>query len=112
MAGFPRGKVVGRIEAFSKQLESNYRLFWVFSICEELGIDDPVTWMNATSPRVVDWWIAYKVVKSERETRAMESANSGSTNVPLSELSSHFESKINGVERPSRGTVLRGSPRS
>jgi len=93
-------------------LEENYRLFWAFSVCQELGIDDPIAWMNATSPRVLDWWIAFKIVKSEREAKALESAQSGSSNVPLSELSSHFESKINGVERPRRGTVLRGNPRS
>jgi hypothetical protein len=94
------------------QLEKNYRLYWAFSICEELGVDDPIAWMNGTSPRVLDWWIAYRVVKSDREAKAAESARSGSTDVPLSELSSHFESKINGVERPRRGTVLRGDPRS
>ena len=38
---------------------------WAFHVCENLGIDDPVYWMDAVDPKVVDRWIAYYAVKNE-----------------------------------------------
>lgn len=43
------------------QFEVNHRLRWVFKICKDLGIDDPVHWMNSVSPSIVDQWIAYEL---------------------------------------------------
>jgi len=42
-----------------KHFASNHRLKWVFSICKDLGIDDPCHWLNSVSPLLVDQWIAY-----------------------------------------------------
>ena len=72
MGGVPRGKDPRRIEKFIKHLDKNHRLTWVFSICLELGIDDPITWMNNTPSVVVDWWIAFKIHKSDKEREAYE----------------------------------------
>ena len=33
-----------------------------------LGIDDPITWMNATEPRVLDLWIAFLNSKSKEQS--------------------------------------------
>lgn len=49
----------------------------MFSICHELGIDDPITWMNNTKPLVVDWWVSYLCVKNDREKEAYESSSKG-----------------------------------
>tara|TARA_Y100000361_G_scaffold153370_1_gene175000 strand:+ start:1845 stop:2054 length:210 start_codon:yes stop_codon:yes gene_type:complete len=46
----------------------------VFSICEALGIDDAIHWMNNVQPIVVDWWIAYFTVKAQRENEAYNGA--------------------------------------
>ena len=35
------------------------------SICKQLGIDDPVAWMNATDPKVLDLWIAEMIFEAE-----------------------------------------------
>lgn len=48
-----------------KQLHRNVRLRWVFRICKDLCIDDPVHWMNSVSPLLVDQWIAYYTQTSE-----------------------------------------------
>lgn len=52
------------------EIKSNPRLDSVFTICKDLGIDDPIAWMNGTSRLVVDWWVAYYAVSSEREAAA------------------------------------------
>tara|TARA_Y100000361_G_C11001806_1_gene259690 strand:+ start:340 stop:618 length:279 start_codon:yes stop_codon:yes gene_type:complete len=72
MASGSRKKVAGQIDKLKKEIEANPRLESVFSICQDLGIDDPIHWMNNTSPRVIDWWIAYHAVKTERELKAYE----------------------------------------
>lgn len=72
MGGETRGKDPRRIDKFVQHLERNHRLSWVFSICQDLGIDDPINWMNNTSSVVVDWWIAYKIYRSDQERAAYE----------------------------------------
>lgn len=49
----------------------------MFSICQELCIDDPIYWMNNTSPLVIDWWVSYLCVKSDREREAYEDSSKG-----------------------------------
>lgn len=46
----------------------NHRLSWAFRICQELSIDDPVAWMDAVDPAVLDRWIAYTIYKQELES--------------------------------------------
>ena len=43
-------------------------------ICQRLGIDDPVHWMNAISPSVLDQWIAYELLEREDKTPKAESS--------------------------------------
>ena len=75
MGGKTRGKVDGQIDRFKAELERNARLYHVFSICLELGIDDPIHWMNNTSNRVVDWWVAFKHHKFEIESKTVDSSS-------------------------------------
>lgn len=77
MGSISRGKVQGRIERFIDHFGVNQRLGWVFSICHDLGIDNPIKWMNETPPVVVDWWIAYRCFKSEAEAAAYEKIKNG-----------------------------------
>lgn len=58
-----------------RELEANGRLEAAFSICQDLCIDDPIHWMNNTSPILLDWWIAYKSLKYDRELEAMETSS-------------------------------------
>jgi hypothetical protein len=53
----------------------NHRLRWVFRICKELGIDDPVHWMNSVSPSVVDQWIAFELLERESGLPKPEAAS-------------------------------------
>ena len=55
----------------------NARLESVFSICKDLTIDDPIHWMNNTSPIVIDWWVAYYTLKAEREAEVYKSSGKG-----------------------------------
>jgi hypothetical protein len=55
-----------------REIRANPRLESVFSICEALGIDDAICWMNTVQPIVIDWWIAYFSVKNDREREAYE----------------------------------------
>ena len=86
----------------------------MFSICQELGIDDPISWMNSVPPVLVDWWISFRIHRGEKEREAYESVKSGSS---LSfdgnsiEASEYLGKIANGKGRSSRGTVLRGDPR-
>lgn len=43
-------------------------------ICNELGIDDPATWMNTVPPTVVDQWIAYHSLEMDEATSETKSA--------------------------------------
>ncbi len=45
----------------------------MFDVCRRIGIDDPVTWMNATPPAVVDQWMAYEIVRNEAGQSDMDS---------------------------------------
>ena len=58
-----------------EHFEVNHRLRWVFRICEKLGIDDPVHWMNSVSPSVVDQWIAFELVERETGVKKPTSAS-------------------------------------
>ncbi len=70
-----RGKAVGQIDKLKNELEQNARLFNVFSICLELGVDDPIHWMNNTSSVIVDWWVAFKQLKFEIESKTYDSSS-------------------------------------
>lgn len=50
---------MSRVDRLAAELAINQRLRWAVHVCEKLGIDDPVCWMNNTDPRVLDLWIAY-----------------------------------------------------
>jgi hypothetical protein len=39
----------------------------VVTICKELRIDDPIYWMNNTDPKVIDLWIADRILTSQEE---------------------------------------------
>jgi hypothetical protein len=78
------------------ELERNPRLDAVFSICKELCIDDPIHWMNNTSPLVVDWWIAYLMLKNERE-EAVHSGSGGSGSMTGEDAFAHL-SNITGIK--------------
>jgi len=48
-------------------------LRWAFIVCQKLKIDDPVHWMNAVSPTLLDQWIAFEIVQRESgESTEME----------------------------------------
>jgi len=53
----------------------NIRLQHAFSICKDLGIDDPIHWLNNTKPIVLDWWIAYYSLKADQEAEMMKSTS-------------------------------------
>lgn len=38
---------------------------WAFIVCQKLKIDDPVHWMNAVSPTLLDQWIAFEIVQKD-----------------------------------------------
>jgi hypothetical protein len=50
----------------------NNRLSWAFKICKDLGIDDPVFWLNNVDPSLVDSWIAYSQYEGELESGVKE----------------------------------------
>lgn len=64
--------------------------------------------MNAC-PVLLDWWIGFRLHKSEREREAYEKA-SGKSKTKLSgeSLYDHLEQIADG-RKPSRGSVLRGN---
>ena len=54
-------------------MKKNHRLRFVFQLCKELGIDDPICWFNRVPPHVVDWWLAFYLVQSEELEAASDS---------------------------------------
>ena len=98
------------MEKIAKQFDKNLRLALAFSICQDLVIDDPISWMNAC-PTLLDWWIGFRVHKSEIERQAHEKA-SGKSKTKLSgeNLHEHLGQLTNGI-KPNRGVVRRGDPR-
>lgn len=56
-----------------KNFGRNHRLRFVFRICKDLGIDDPVAWMNAVDPRLVDQWIAFYCAEDDGEVEGPQS---------------------------------------
>jgi hypothetical protein len=43
-----------------ERLKRDHRLSWAFMICKNLGIDDPVLWMDTVDPVILDRWIAFE----------------------------------------------------
>lgn len=83
----------------------------MFSICQDLGIDDPVTWMNSVPPVLVDWWIAYKIHVGEKERQAYEEVSGKGKKTLTGEQAGEYLGKMfDGKRRPSRGTILRSDP--
>ena len=78
-------------------MDANPRLFSVFSICQELGIDDPIHWMNNTSRIVIDWWVGFMSLKNEREREAYSDTSSGNKMSP--EDASEYLSSVVGVKK-------------
>ena len=65
----------------------NHRLRWCFSVCKNLGIDDPVTWMNNTSPAVLDAWIAYESFECDMAEKASKGSKA---HVDMDSVSEHM----------------------
>jgi len=66
-------KIVFAILDFNSEVKRNHRLRWAFIVCQKLKIDDPVHWMNAVSPTLLDQWIAFEIVQRESgESTEME----------------------------------------
>lgn len=51
-------------------MKINYRLRFAFRICKELGIDDPITWMDNVPSRVIDAWLAYESLVADESKEA------------------------------------------
>lgn len=70
--------------------------------------------MNSVPSVVVDWWIAYRIHKGEKEREAYESVKGGgksSFDAGSVDASEYLGKITNGKERSCRGTVLRGDSR-
>ncbi len=101
MGEYTRGKATGQIDKLKVEIERNARLFHVFSICEELGIDDPIHWMNSVSPVVIDFWIAYRSVKFDMEAKAYDDTSGKKEMTPEDAgnyIHSIVGSKVDGKE--------------
>ena len=61
--------------AWVAELDANTTLDWVVTICRELKIDDPIAWLDATDPRVVDLWIGHFQRKDALSKRHFEAIN-------------------------------------
>ena len=57
---------------------------WAFIVCQKLKIDDPVHWMNAVSPTLLDQWIAFEIV--QRDTGETTSGDPEDTKEQLSQM--------------------------
>ena len=51
-------------------MKINHRLRFAFRICKELGIDDPITWMDNVPSRVIDAWLAYESLVADEAKEA------------------------------------------
>ena len=49
-------------------MRENPRFRMVVLVCKALNIDDPIYWMNNTDPKVLDLWIADRILTAEEET--------------------------------------------
>jgi len=56
-----------------KHFSVNHRLRYVFRICKELGIDDPIAWMNIVPSSLVDQWIAFFCCSDDGEVESEKS---------------------------------------
>ncbi len=70
MGGQQGKKRISRIAKLEDEFLKNHRLQWVFKICSDLSIDDPVSWMNHVDPAVIDSWIAYHLAVHRMEESA------------------------------------------
>ena len=43
-------------------------------LCKDLGIDDPVFWMNSVEPEIVDLWVAFYIVSDSEEKEMKDPA--------------------------------------
>lgn len=111
MVNRSRGKGSGQVKRLIEELSNNHRLYWVFSICHELKIDDPIAWMNNVPPVLVDWWISFFVRKQQIENEAYQKATGKGQQRSPDELSELLEGMSNGGTGRSRGSVLQGRPR-
>jgi len=68
----------------------NVRLQHAFSICKELGVDDPIHWINNTRPIVLDWWIAYNSLLADQEAE-MRKSTSGNTEMTPEEAGEYLK---------------------
>ena len=57
---------------------------WAFIVCQKLKIDDPVHWMNAVSPTLLDQWIAFEIV--QKDTGETTSGDPEDTKEQLSQM--------------------------
>jgi len=106
-----RGKGAGQVKRLIEELASNHRLYWVFSICHELKIDDPIAWMNSVPPVLVDWWISFFVRKQQIESEAYQKASGKGQHRSPDEISELLQGMSDGGTRRSRRTVLQSRPR-
>ena len=53
------------MEAYVREFRSNPRLLFGFTVCKDLGIDDPTYWMAVVGDKIVDQWQAYYQVIGE-----------------------------------------------
>lgn len=54
-------------------MKRNFRLRYAFDICKELGIDDPVCWMNTVPPKVLDFWFAHASLLADERSEGTDS---------------------------------------
>lgn len=47
-------------------MSRNHDLYFVFELCIELGIDDPIAWYNAVPEKTIDWWYAFSLVRADK----------------------------------------------
>lgn len=55
------------------ELEQNLTLRICVQVCETLGIDDPICWMNSVDDRVIDLWAAWFIYQS-KDNKQMQPA--------------------------------------
>ena len=74
------------VEKFRAEFGVNHRLRWAFLVCQKLGIDDPIFWLNNTPHHVLDAWIAYEAYVADEEAKAYK--NAGKDTIDLTSSSS------------------------
>lgn len=67
----------------------------MFSLCSQLGIDDPLTWMNAVPAKLVDAWFAYELLRREEEA-GLKNKKMGSPEVAAKAWGALVEARTHG----------------